>query len=52
MKTIKTFRITEANLKRLASSANTRDRSEGYIINQALDYYLKFYHRAIKSISD
>ena len=42
MKTTKSFRITEANQKRLASVAKSEDRSEAWVINMALDMYLDF----------
>ncbi|KKL89875.1 hypothetical protein LCGC14_1910250 [marine sediment metagenome] len=42
MKQIKSFRITEANQKRLASLAKSEDRSEAWVINMALDMYLDF----------
>ena len=40
MKAIKSFRITEANQKRLTKLAKLDGRSESYIIDAALDMYL------------
>ena len=52
MKTIKTFRITEANLKKLAFLSIHHDRSEGYIINKALEKYLWKDGKTLKGTKD
>ena len=40
-KQVKSFRITPENQKHLTRIAKKIDRSEGYIINKALEKYLK-----------
>ena len=40
-KQIKSFRISEENQKHLDCLTKKLDRSEGYIINKALEKYLK-----------
>lgn len=41
MKQIKSFRISEENIKLLESDSKERDRTQSWIVNQAIGRYFK-----------
>jgi len=43
MKQIKSFRISEENIKRLKDYSKEQDRSQSWIVNQAIELYFERY---------